>query len=681
MYNFVTQDNSNNVSVTIPATGVQARTISDNDIIVYFDKSAAAQEDFSTARPTAQSFVGKLYEVDFTVQEQNSIFSFELNNITDLGTPGNRYKYTNLVKRINYNVNPNINLIDPLFTAKSGEYDSINDTQIQDLITNIITNIQNDQELTQNVLESILKLVVTYSYSVNYSTMPFSLITQIKNYISSSTNSQRNRVSTRTTNWRSEELEKMRGVGNLKFSPSTTNRFLENLEINDQFKNQDSSVKNAGRFIGINDGITLLNDILDTFKIFKNLLSLVINNFSNYTSKLLLNNGLGFSNLEEIRLPSQIEAPDGIKIEALAFLGCVGLKNVENLDNATEIGPFAFAGCTNLGTTLDEDANFVLPNITTISSGAFAASGIKNIEIPANVKFIKTGAFALTYNLNSVTAADGSELTDIYTRAFSETLLETVNFSNCGNLKNIHKHAFSWVKDNNIQGIPITFDNNNNISVIDWRSKLLSDTTSKTLADLANITYVESPSSQLGSLSYVSSELFTNNLRRFDNEVSSLPNHGNLSLNLLSQIFTVSPGNTGQAASIIQHLSGTNFIPYENVLAITDPEERNSDADSTRVVSSVIITGDVANGFTFYDGTGQILYSVDGEGTVVAGEAGNVPADLLLFFLQENPGAGNVPADLLLFFLQENPGAGNVPAGDLTLQENPGGPQEATLEP
>nr|WP_294491709.1 leucine-rich repeat domain-containing protein [uncultured Anaerosporobacter sp.] len=86
------------------------------------------------------------------------------------------------------------------------------------------------------------------------------------------------------------------------------------------------------------------------------------------------------SNITEINIPNSVK-----KIGKSAFSGCTKLKTVKLSENLKAVNESLFYGCENL-------ENIKIPeSVTTIYAGAFQKSGIKQIIIPKNVKYIKKG--------------------------------------------------------------------------------------------------------------------------------------------------------------------------------------------------------------------------------------------------------------------------------------------------
>ena len=86
------------------------------------------------------------------------------------------------------------------------------------------------------------------------------------------------------------------------------------------------------------------------------------------------------SNIKEINIPNNVKI-----IGWSAFSGCTNLKEIKLPENLKVVNESLFYGCENL-------ENIKMPeSVTTIYAGAFQGSGIKQIVIPKNVRYIKKG--------------------------------------------------------------------------------------------------------------------------------------------------------------------------------------------------------------------------------------------------------------------------------------------------
>ena len=91
----------------------------------------------------------------------------------------------------------------------------------------------------------------------------------------------------------------------------------------------------------------------------------------------------GAENLKEINISNSVK-----KIGSGAFVDCINLKTIKLPNNLKIINEYLFYGCKNL-------TKVIIPeSVTTIYAGAFQESGIKQIVIPENVKYIKKGEWS-----------------------------------------------------------------------------------------------------------------------------------------------------------------------------------------------------------------------------------------------------------------------------------------------
>ena len=144
----------------------------------------------------------------------------------------------------------------------------------------------------------------------------------------------------------------------------------------------------------------------------------------------------GCSGLREINLPDSV-----VHIGESAFESCLSLTEVILPVALTEVNRDVFRGCTNLGYIAIPDG------ITEIGRGAFAMTGIKEIDIPINVTYIGGSAFARANNLESITIPPG--ITTIYGNTFyNATNLRYVYYSDT--LKRVGHNAFTgtpWLEE------------------------------------------------------------------------------------------------------------------------------------------------------------------------------------------------------------------------------------------
>ncbi len=145
-----------------------------------------------------------------------------------------------------------------------------------------------------------------------------------------------------------------------------------------------------------------------------------------------------FAFLQEIKLPNSVT-----EIGGYAFRGCTSLTTIEIPNSVTTIGNSAFRDCTSL-TTIE------IPNsVTTIGMYAFrGCTSLTTIEIPNSVTTIGNSAFRDCTSLttieipNSVTTIGGSAFRDCTSLATIEipnsvTTIEGYAFDGC-TLKEIH---------------------------------------------------------------------------------------------------------------------------------------------------------------------------------------------------------------------------------------------------
>ena len=94
--------------------------------------------------------------------------------------------------------------------------------------------------------------------------------------------------------------------------------------------------------------------------------------------------------------------PDSVtEIGDWAFCGCSGLTSVVIPDSVTEIGDYAFSGCSGLTSVVIPDS------VTEIGDSAFdGCSGLTSVVIPDSVTYIGVGAFCGCSDLTSVVIPD-----------------------------------------------------------------------------------------------------------------------------------------------------------------------------------------------------------------------------------------------------------------------------------
>ena len=124
-----------------------------------------------------------------------------------------------------------------------------------------------------------------------------------------------------------------------------------------------------------------------------------------------------------------LNIPDTITIIGnYAFSGCSSLVNINVSNNVTSIGIGAFQNCTSLShIDLPQNSSYTILSyyllngcsnlksieipkyITLIQDNALANCDFETLNIPGNVKIIKGGSLANSYNLKSITLNEGTE--------------------------------------------------------------------------------------------------------------------------------------------------------------------------------------------------------------------------------------------------------------------------------
>ena len=101
--------------------------------------------------------------------------------------------------------------------------------------------------------------------------------------------------------------------------------------------------------------------------------------------------------IAKCRALKTLEIPDSVeKIGKWAISGCEALAKIKLSQNIEELPEYVLWGCKGL-------SHVELPKkLITIGEGAFAASGICEIEIPYGVQIIKSNAFGKCKNLKRV---------------------------------------------------------------------------------------------------------------------------------------------------------------------------------------------------------------------------------------------------------------------------------------
>ena len=181
---------------------------------------------------------------------------------------------------------------------------------------------------------------------------------------------------------------------------------------------------------------------------------------------------IGESAFENCSYLTSIEIPASVtKIGRWAFQWCTSLETVTFAEDSqlSEIGEFAFSMCTEL-------SSITIPaSVKTIGYGAFKETALTSIEIPASVETIYGEAFNSCSSLETVTFAEGSQLSEILECTFAETALTSIEIP--ASVTSIAYDAFS-----KCQGLAsITVANGNEVyespdncnAIIDKDSKAL----------------------------------------------------------------------------------------------------------------------------------------------------------------------------------------------------------------
>lgn len=136
---------------------------------------------------------------------------------------------------------------------------------------------------------------------------------------------------------------------------------------------------------------------------------------------------------------SSITLPEGLEqIAEYAFYGCSVLPTIHIPDSVMQIGRYAFAMDWNLySVTFNETAK--LPRI---SFGAFAYCGLQSFRVPANVSTMAQYAFAGCDNLTSFTFSENSKLESISAYMFDGcSNLQTITFEQGSALTSVQAHG------------------------------------------------------------------------------------------------------------------------------------------------------------------------------------------------------------------------------------------------
>lgn len=118
-------------------------------------------------------------------------------------------------------------------------------------------------------------------------------------------------------------------------------------------------------------------------------------------------------------------------IPSKAFSLCTKLSTVEGLENATQIGDYAFDGCPLTSITLSN-------NLTTIGEKAFARAHVTDLTIPSGITTLGNEAFDDMLELKNLTINGGSITKNIVDCPNIETLvLNNGNITNFQDLQNL----------------------------------------------------------------------------------------------------------------------------------------------------------------------------------------------------------------------------------------------------
>ncbi len=126
-------------------------------------------------------------------------------------------------------------------------------------------------------------------------------------------------------------------------------------------------------------------------------------------------------------LVTAVVVPESITTIGYQLIGCTSLTSITIHSGVTSIGDYAFYDCSNLESVTFAEGS----QLTSIGSSAFRdCISLKSIEIPAGVTSIGSRAFESCRNLESLTFAEGSQLTSIGSSAFYYcSNLETIYYN------------------------------------------------------------------------------------------------------------------------------------------------------------------------------------------------------------------------------------------------------------
>lgn len=147
---------------------------------------------------------------------------------------------------------------------------------------------------------------------------------------------------------------------------------------------------------------------------------------------------IGIGAFKEKKCIRKVLIPDTVYvIQDDAFMDCDRLEKVVLPEKMETLGECVFCGCRSL-----KDIK-LSPNLTKISMGAFAWTGISAIDIPQSVTIIEGGAFVGCYNLKKIQFPSNSKLEIIKMEAFYDCWgLEEIKLP--ASLKVMEQGAFRW---------------------------------------------------------------------------------------------------------------------------------------------------------------------------------------------------------------------------------------------
>jgi len=148
-------------------------------------------------------------------------------------------------------------------------------------------------------------------------------------------------------------------------------------------------------------------------------------NYKSIDGNLYTNDGETLISYASGKTDELFKIPEGtVKIAIRALTAAENLKNIEVPDSLTIIEEYAFINTFNLESiTFGENSN-----LTTIENNAFYASGINSIEIPRGVTNLSEKLFYLCGELTDVTIPDSIESIENGVFHSCESL-ETIKFN------------------------------------------------------------------------------------------------------------------------------------------------------------------------------------------------------------------------------------------------------------